>query len=83
VIRPLVASLDIWNTTYLHVRTGEDAVTEWAAGSSLRPFLDKLPPDQATAFRTAYSEALRPHYPRRPDGTTLLPFKRLFLVCRI
>ena len=79
VIRPLVGSLDIWTTTYLHVLTGEDAVVEWADGSSPRPFLDKLPPDMATA----YSEALRPHYPRRPDGTTLLPFKRLFLVARI
>jgi trans-aconitate 2-methyltransferase len=83
VIRPLVASLDIWETTYLHVLTGEDAVTEWAAGSSLRPFLDKLPPDQATAYRAAYSAALRPHYPRRPDGSTLLPFRRLFLIARI
>ena len=32
IIRPLVASLDIWVTTYLHVLTGENAVTEWAAG---------------------------------------------------
>ena len=83
VIRPRVASLDIWQTTYLHVLTGEDAVTEWAAGSSLRPFLDKLPPDVAAEFRAVYSAALRPHYPRRPDGTTLLPFKRFFFVARI
>jgi trans-aconitate 2-methyltransferase len=65
------------------VLTGEDAVTEWASGSSLRPFLDKLPSDEAKAFRSAYSEALRPHYPRRPDGTTLLPFKRFFMIARI
>ncbi len=83
VIRPRVASLDIWQTTYLHVLAGEDAVTEWAAGSSLRPFLDRLPPEQASAYRAAYSAALRPHYPRRPDGTTLLPFKRFFVVARI
>jgi trans-aconitate 2-methyltransferase len=83
IIRPLVATLDIWETTYLHVLTGDDAVTEWAAGSSLRPFLDKLPSDLIGAFRAAYSVALQPHYPRRPDGTTLLPFKRLFLVGRI
>ena len=83
VIRPLVTTLDMWQTTYLHILTGEDAVTEWAAGSSLRPFLDKLPPDQAAAFRTAYSGALRPHYPRRPDGTTLLPFKRFFFVANM
>jgi trans-aconitate 2-methyltransferase len=83
VIRPHAASLDMWETTYLHVLTGDDAVTEWAAGSSLRPFLDKLPPDLALEYRTAYSDALRPHYPRRPDGTTLLPFRRFFLVARV
>jgi trans-aconitate 2-methyltransferase len=82
VIRPRVASLNIWETTYLHVLTGEDAVTEWAAGSSLRPFLDKLPPEEARDFRAAYSAALRPHYPKRPDGTTLLPFRRFFIIAR-
>jgi trans-aconitate 2-methyltransferase len=83
IIRPRVTALNMWETTYLHVLTGENAVTEWAAGSSLRPFLDKLPPDQASAFRDAYSAALLPHYPRRPDGTTLLPFKRLFLIAHV
>ena len=83
VVRPLVASLDIWETTYLHVLTGENAVTEWAAGSSLRPFLDKLPPDEREGFRAAYSDALRPHYPKRADGTTLLPFRRFFMIARL
>jgi len=80
LLRPLVTSLDIWETTYLHPLTGEDAVVEWAAGSSLRPFLEPLDPAQRAAFRRAYAEALRPHYARRADGTTLLPFRRLFLV---
>jgi trans-aconitate 2-methyltransferase len=80
LLRPLVASLDIWETTYLHPLTGEDAVVEWAAGSSLRPFLEPLDPAQQAAFRHAYAEALRPHYPRRADGTTLLPFRRLFMI---
>lgn len=82
LVRPRVETLDMWETTYLHVLTGENAVTEWAAGSSLRPFLDRLPPDRATVFKAAYAEALRPHYPRRPDGTTLLPFRRFFFVAR-
>jgi trans-aconitate 2-methyltransferase len=82
LVRPLVSSLDMWETTYIHVLTGEDAVVEWASGSSLRPFLDKLPPDPRAAFRAAYAEALRQHYPRRSDGTTLLPFRRLFILAR-
>jgi trans-aconitate 2-methyltransferase len=83
LLRPRVAALDIWETTYLHVLSGEDAVVEWAAGSSLRPFLDKLPPEMRQPFRMAYATALRPHYPRRPDGTTLLPFRRLFMLARV
>jgi trans-aconitate 2-methyltransferase len=81
VLRPHAAALDMWQTTYMHALAGENAVLEWASGSSLRPFLDKLPDGQA-AFGRAYSEAVRPHYPRRADGTTLLPFQRLFMVAR-
>jgi trans-aconitate 2-methyltransferase len=80
LLSPHAAGLDIWETVYLHTLTGEDAVVEWAAGSSLRPFLEPLEPAQQAAFRLAYAEALRPHYPRRADGTTLLPFRRLFLI---
>jgi trans-aconitate 2-methyltransferase len=66
----------------MHALSGENAVAEWAAGSSLRPFLDRLPAERKEAFRQAYADAARPHYPRRPDGTTLLPFHRLFMVAR-
>jgi trans-aconitate 2-methyltransferase len=83
LLRPRVIALDIWETTYLHPLQGEDAVVEWAAGSSLRPFLEPLDAAGQAAFRLAYAEALRPHYPRRPDGTTLLPFRRLFIVARV
>ncbi len=83
MLRPHVASLDMWQTTYMHALVGENAVLEWASGSSLRPFLDRLPDEQKAAFGQAYSEAVRPHYPRRADGTTLLPFHRLFMVARI
>jgi trans-aconitate 2-methyltransferase len=82
LLRPHVASLDMWQTIYTHVLGGEHAVLEWASGSSLRPFLDRLPEEQKPAFRQAYSDAAQPHYPRRPDGTTLLPFHRLFMVAR-
>jgi trans-aconitate 2-methyltransferase len=82
LLRPLCASLDIWRTTYLHALTGEDAVLAWASGSSLRPFLERLPEDIRQSFGTAYSERARVHYPPRADGTTLLPFHRLFVVAR-
>ncbi len=83
LLRPRVAKLDMWQTTYIHALQGENAVMEWASGSSLRPFLDRLPPDEREAFRQAYAEAAKPHYPRRPDGTTLLPFHRLFFIATV
>ena len=82
LLRPHCAALDLWETTYLHVLTGEDAVLHWAMGTSLRPFLAPLPPEWRAAFLDAYRAALAPVYPRRPDGTTLLAFRRLFLVAR-
>lgn len=66
----------------MHAPSGENAVAEWAAGSSLRPFLDRLPEERKEAFRQAYTDAARPHYPPSADGTTLLPFQRLFMVAR-
>ena len=80
LLRPRCASLDIWETTYLHALSGQDAAAQWAAGTSLRPFLDALPPDLRTQYFAAYAEALRPHYPRQADGATLLPFRRVFMV---
>ena len=83
ILRPIVASLDIWETTYLHVLTGEDAVVQWAMGTSLKPFLDRLPADMRPDFLAAYAAALRPEYPRRADGTTLLPFRRMFIMATV
>ena len=83
MLRPHVAALDMWQTTYMHALVGENAVMEWASGSSLRPFLDRLSDEQRAPFGQAYAEAARPHYPRRADGTTLLPFHRLFMVARV
>lgn len=82
LLRPNGAELDMWETIYLHPLQGEDAVVQWAMGTSLRPFLDALPADQREPFRQAYADAVRPHYPRRADGTTLLPFRRLFMIAR-
>jgi len=83
LLRPLCASLDLWQTTYLHVLEGPHAVMEWASGTSLRPYLDALPPALRESFKMAYAEMLANDYPREADDHTLLPFKRLFLVAKV
>ena len=74
------ARLDIWTTEYLQVLEGEDPVLEWVRGTGLRPILNGLPEPDLGRFLGAYRQALRDAYPRRPDGTTLYPFSRLFVV---
>ena len=80
MLAPLARSLDIWTTEYVQVLTGEDPVTEWLKGSWLRPFLTALEAEERARFLSAYSERVQEAYPRQPDGTTLLPYKRLFMV---
>jgi len=71
---------DVWETTYLHVLTGEDPVLRWVSSTVLRPALAPLGPAEAAALTEEYAAALREAYPRRADGTTLLPFRRVFAV---
>jgi trans-aconitate 2-methyltransferase len=71
---------DVWETTYLHVRRGRDPVLSWVSGTVLRPVLARLAPTEAAELTAAYAEALRAAYPPRPDGTTVLPFRRIFAV---
>ena len=82
-LAPLCENVDIWTTTYLHALTGEDAIVDWMLGTGLRPYVEALSSDgDRSAFLDAYRRRLKPDFPRRSDGTTLLPFPRLFLVAR-
>lgn len=75
--------IDIWATSYLHALTGPDAVLEWMKGTALRPFLSALEdPAMRAGFLSALGAQLSEAFPQRPDGVTLLPFPRLFLVAR-
>ncbi len=74
-------SVDVWETTYLHVLPGDDAVLGWVRGSALRPVLAELSAVEAAQFEAAYGGRLREAYRRREYGT-LLPYRRVFLVAR-
>jgi trans-aconitate 2-methyltransferase len=71
---------DVWETTYLHVLHGPDPVLTWVRGTVLRPVLARLPDDDGALFTAEYAAALRAAYPERADGSTLLPFRRIFAV---
>jgi trans-aconitate 2-methyltransferase len=80
LLAPLARRIDLWETDYVHALAGPDAVVEWTRGSLLRPLLAVLDDVEAAAFEDEYRTRVRDAYPTEPDGTVLMPFRRLFLV---
>lgn len=72
--------LDVWTTEYQHVLTGDDAVLEWVTGTGLRPILNGLDDADREDYLAEYGRRLNEEYPKRADGVTLYPFRRLFFV---
>jgi trans-aconitate 2-methyltransferase len=76
----LGCTADVWETTYLHVLPGEDAVLQWMRGTGLRPVLAALTDEtEQQDFVAEYAADLREAYPATDIGT-VLPFRRIFAV---
>jgi trans-aconitate 2-methyltransferase len=72
-------AIDAWQTTFIHVLSGENPVLEWFKGTALRPLLKVLDRQARAEFLHELGDRLRAAYP--PKGSvTLLPFPRLFFV---
>jgi trans-aconitate 2-methyltransferase len=82
LLRPLVATIDVWEVDYLQVLTGDDPVLTWTMGTALRPVLDALDDTLRPRFVDAYRDGLRQAYRREADGSTLFPFRRLFILAQ-
>lgn len=82
----MLASLghaDVWETDYvqrLAPSTEGHPVRRFTESTVMRPFAEKLSPDEMQTFLTRYEAALAAAYPVEADGSVLLPFRRLFLV---
>ena len=81
-LSPHARNLDIWETIYLQVLEGKDPVVNFMRGTALRPFLSALPEPEATKFIDAFADRMAAAYPAQPNGQTLFPFRRLFLIAQ-
>ncbi|MFI6391396.1 trans-aconitate 2-methyltransferase [Nonomuraea sp. NPDC050547] len=73
------ARVDAWETTYVQLLQGEDAVLTWVSGTALRPVLDRLNPGEQTSFKRDLKKLFDAAYPRKEYGTAF-PFRRIFVV---
>jgi trans-aconitate 2-methyltransferase len=80
MLAPHARHVEIWETEYLHVLDGDNPVVEWTRGSALKPLLDALEEPERAGFLAEYRRRIGAAYPRRADGRTLFPFRRLFIL---
>ncbi|KUI22527.1 trans-aconitate methyltransferase [Mycobacterium sp. GA-1285] len=76
-------TVDAWETTYVHVLTGEKPVLDWITETALRPVRSRLTEAEWDEFRTELHPLLASAYPKREDGVTLFPFRRIFVVAQV
>ena len=82
LLRPRATTLELWETTYLHVLTGPDPVFTWVSATGARPTLEALGPELRPSFETEYKARLRAAYPDDGHGV-VLPFRRVFVVAQV
>ncbi|MGE0218954.1 trans-aconitate 2-methyltransferase, partial [Mycolicibacterium sp.] len=76
-------SVDAWETTYVHQLSGPNPVLEWITGTALHPVRSRLSDADWESFRAELIPMLDVHYPRRADGTTFFPFRRIFVAAHV
>ncbi|WP_024448863.1 trans-aconitate 2-methyltransferase [Mycolicibacterium iranicum] len=76
-------AVDAWETTYVHELTGENPVLEWIHGTALRPVRAGLSDAQWEQFKAELIPMLDAAYPKRADGITFFPFRRIFVVAQV
>ena len=78
--------VDAWETEYVQ-RLGPNArahpVRHFTESTAMRPFREKLTPQEAAAYVARYEAALSQAYPAEPDGAVLMPFRRVFFLLTV
>ena len=82
VLHDLGCEVDVWETTYFHVLTGDDPVFDWVSGTGARPTIQALPEGLRANFADEFRALLREAYPADPTGRVVMPFRRIFAVAR-
>jgi trans-aconitate 2-methyltransferase len=81
LLQPAAARMDLWETEYIHIMQGPEAIVEWIRGTGLRPYLEALADDgERGQFLDKLLAGVTKDYPRQKDGRVLFPFRRLFIV---
>ncbi|WP_172328629.1 methyltransferase domain-containing protein [Mangrovicoccus sp. HB161399] len=81
-----LGELSLWETTYAQLLPPDGRahpVRRFTESTAGRRVLDRLAGPETESFLSGYDAELEAHYPRRPDGSVLFPFRRSFFVLRV
>lgn len=79
-LAPHCARLNLWETIYWQPLSGPAPVLDWLRGTTLLPYLAALSTDDQARLLAELAPRLAEAYPPDASGTTLFPFRRIFLV---
>jgi len=80
-LRKQASRLNIWQTEYLQIMDGPEAVLEWVTSTAMRRFTEPLPNDKMRKeFRNHVLERIQLMYPPNDQGKSLFPYFRLFVI---
>jgi trans-aconitate 2-methyltransferase len=74
-----LADPTVFEKIYPHVLPDADAVLEWAKGTALLPYMERLPPAQHPPYLEEVRRRLHARYPERP---VFFPFRRIIFYGR-
>ena len=83
ILAPHCRRLSLWESIYWQSLSGPAPVLDWLRGTTLLPYLALLTAEAQAQFLAELAPQLAEAYPSNAAGTTLFPFRRIFLVaCR-
>jgi trans-aconitate 2-methyltransferase len=82
ILAPCSTRLQLWETIYWQAMHGPTPVLDWLRGTTLIPYLAPLDDAARTAFLAELGPRLAEAYPADSSGTTLFPFRRIFILAQ-
>lgn len=80
-VRKLAGRINIWQTEYLQIMDGPEAVLDWITSTAMRRYTEALPNDELRKeFRRQCLERIRLVYPSNDQGKSLFPYFRMFII---
>ena len=82
ILAPRCTRLYLWETNYWQAMSGPTPVLDWLRGTTLIPYLAPLDDAARAAFLAELESRLAEAYPADSRGTTLFPFRRIFILAQ-